>query len=160
MRLTPLDIRQQQFTVRMFRGLDPQEVDAFLDEVADDYETMLRENALLREQVIAFEERSRGLADREKALQDTLMTAQKMAEEVKENARREAQLIVREAELQGDKLVEEARAVEARLRNDISAFKRTRGRLVEDLQAVLERYHRLLSSELEAEADDDEPERD
>ena len=121
---------------------------------------MLRENALLREQVIAFEEHSRGLADREKALQDTLMTAQKMAEEVKENARREAQLVVREAELQGDKLVEEARAVEARLRNDISAFKRTRGRLVEDLQAVLERYHRLLSSELEAEADDDEPERD
>lgn len=160
MRLTPLDIRQQQFTVRMFRGLDPQEVDAFLDEVADDYETMLRENALLREQVIAFEERSRGLADREKALQDTLVTAQKMAEEVKDNARREAQLIVREAELQGDKLVEEARAVEARLRNDISAFKRTRGRLVEDLQAVLERYHRLLRSDLEAEAGDDEPERD
>ncbi len=159
MRLTPLDIRQQQFTVRMFRGLDPQEVDAFLENVAEDYEMVLRENAVLREQVIAFEERSRGLADREKALQDTLVTAQKMADEMKDAARREAQLIVREAELQGDKLVEEARAVEARLRNDISGLKRTRGRLVEDFQATLERYHRLLGSELEADGGD-EPERD
>ncbi|MGH7326648.1 MAG: DivIVA domain-containing protein [Candidatus Rokuibacteriota bacterium] len=158
MRLTPLDIRQQQFTVRMFRGLDPQEVDAFLENVAEDYETVLRENTVLREQVIAFEERSRGLADREKALQDTLVTAQKMADEMKDAARREAQLIVREAELQGDKLVEEARAVEARLRNDISGLKRTRGRLVEDFQATLERYHRLLGSELEADGGD-EPER-
>jgi cell division initiation protein len=93
MRLTPLDIRQQQFTVRMFRGLDAQEVDAFLEDVAEDYEATLKENALLREQLSALEERSRGLVDREKALQDTLLTTQRLAEEMKESARREAQLI-------------------------------------------------------------------
>ena len=51
MRITPHDIRQQQFTVRMFRGFDPQEVDAFLEDVADDYESLLKENQLLKEQI-------------------------------------------------------------------------------------------------------------
>src|SRR5947199_10344886 len=78
MRISPLDIRQQQFTVRMLRGFDKHEVDAFLDDVADDYETGLKENALLREQLATLDERSRGLAERERALQDTLVTTQRL----------------------------------------------------------------------------------
>ena len=58
MRISPLDIRQQQFTVKMFRGFDSSEVDAFLDDVADDYEVVLKENALLKEQLATLEERS------------------------------------------------------------------------------------------------------
>jgi cell division initiation protein len=50
-RITPMDIRQQQFTVKMFRGFDVQEVDTFLDDLAGDYETLLKENALLKEQL-------------------------------------------------------------------------------------------------------------
>jgi cell division initiation protein len=149
MRLTPLDIRQQQFTVRMFRGLDAHEVDAFLEDVAEDYEALLKENALLKEQLSALEERSRGLTERERALQETLVTTQKLAEELKENARREGQLIVREAELRGEKLLEEARAEEARLRSEIHALKRARQQLLEDLRATLERYQRLFTSDLE-----------
>src|SRR3989442_1167752 len=61
MRISPLDIRQQQFTVKLLRGFDTQEVDAFLDDVAEDYETVLKEKAQLREQVATFEERARGL---------------------------------------------------------------------------------------------------
>ena len=53
MRITPMDIRQQQFTVRMFRGFDVQEVDTFLEDLADDYEAMLKENTLLKEQLQA-----------------------------------------------------------------------------------------------------------
>jgi cell division initiation protein len=159
MRLTPLDIRQQQFTVRMFRGLDPQEVDTFLEDVAEDYETVLRQNALLKEQVTALEERGRGVGDREKALQDTLMTTQKLAEEMKENARREAQLIVREAELRGEKLLEEARAEEGRIRTDIHALRRTRRQLVEELRMTVERYQRLLEADDVGEGGD-EPKRE
>src|SRR5919198_5733854 len=140
MRLTPLDIRQQQFTVRMFRGFDPQEVDAFLEDVAEDYEAAIREGALLKEQVAALEERGRGLGDREKALQDTLVTTQRLAEDMKESARREAQLLVREAELRGEKMLEEVRAEEARIRSEIKALRRTQRELVEDLKATLERY--------------------
>jgi cell division initiation protein len=148
MRLTPLDIRQQQFTVRMFRGLDPQEVDAFLEDVAEDYESVLKENGLLREQLTALEERSRGLVEREKALQDTLLATQRLAEEMKESARREAQLIMREAELRGDKFVEDLRAEEARIRAEINELKRARRQVAEDLRAALERYHRIFAADL------------
>jgi cell division initiation protein len=152
MRLSPLDIRQQQFTVRMFRGFDPQEVDAFLEDVAEDYEAALRETALLKEQLGALEERSRGLAEREKALQDTLLTTQKLAEDMKEAARRESQLLVREAELRGEKMLEEVRSEEASTRADIKGLRRIQRQLVEDLRSTLERYHRLISSDILPEA--------
>ena len=87
MRISPLDIRQQQFTVKWFRGFDIHEVDAFLDDVAEDYETVLKENAQLKEQVATFEERSRGLNEREKALQDTLVTTHRLGDEIKATAR-------------------------------------------------------------------------
>jgi cell division initiation protein len=96
----------------------------------------------------ALEERSRGLIDREKALQDTLLTTQRLAEEMKESARREAQLIMREAELRGDKFVEDLRAEEARIRSDINELKRARRQVAEDLRATLDRYHRIFAADL------------
>jgi cell division initiation protein len=149
MRITPHDIRQQQFSSKMFKGYDPQEVDAFLDDVAEDYETVLKESALLKEQMAAQEERSRGVTERERSLNDTLVTTQRLVDEMKTSAKREAELIVREAELTGDKAVEAARAEEARIRLDMQELKRLRRRLVEDVAATLERYQRLLA-ELES----------
>ncbi|MEK7878747.1 MAG: DivIVA domain-containing protein, partial [candidate division NC10 bacterium] len=126
MRITPIDIRQQQFTLKLFRGFDVQEVDAFLEDLANDYEELVKENALLKEQLAGLEERARGVTDREKMLQDTLVTTQRMVEEFKENGRREAQLVVREAAIQADKILEEARAEEAKIKNQILALKRAR----------------------------------
>jgi len=147
-RISPMDIRQQQFRVKMFRGFDVQEVDTFLEDVAEDYETLLKENALLKEQLQALEERARGLEDREKVLQDTLITAQRLSEEMKEGARREAALIVREAELQGDKQVEAARGEEAAIRTEINLLKRQRRQLAEGLRSTLEMYQRLIEQDL------------
>ena len=148
MRITPMDIRKQQFTLKLFRGFDVQEVDAFLDEVADDYEKLVRENALLKEQLGALEERLRGVEDREKLLQETLITTQRVAEEMKESARREAQLTMREAELQADKLLEEARAEEAKIKHELLSLKRMRRQLAEGLRATLEMYQRLTTEDL------------
>lgn len=147
MRITPMDIRQQQFTAR-FRGFDRQEVDAFLADVAADYEQLVKENALLKEQLAALEERSRGIEGREKLLRDTLLTTQRLAEEMKDGAKREANLLVREAELQGDKLLEEARAEEAKIKAEILALKRTRRQLAEGLRVTLDMYQRLVNEEL------------
>ena len=149
MRITPHDIRQQQFTVRMFRGFDPTEVDAFLEDVADDYEALLKESALLKEQIAAQEERSRGVLEREKNLQEVLVTSQRLVDEMKAAAQREAELIVREAELRGDKVVEAARGEEAKIRVEIQSLKRLRRQLVEDLSSTMERYQRMLASEAE-----------
>jgi cell division initiation protein len=158
MRISPHDIRQQQFTIRMFRGFEPHEVDAFLEDVADEYETLLKESQLLKEQLATQEERQRGVLELERTLQDTLLTTQRLVEEVKSTARRdaeetrsaarhEAELIVREAELRGEKAVETSRAEEARIRVDIQALKRIRRQLVEDFGATLDRYQRMFSTE-------------
>jgi cell division initiation protein len=158
MRISPHDIRQQQFTTRMFRGFEPHEVDAFLQDVADEYEAVLKECQQLKEHRAVQDERQRGVLELERTLQDTLLTTQRLVDEMKTGARRdadeirsaarhEADLIVREAELRGEKAVEIARAEEARIRVDIQALKRIRRQLVEDLAATLERYQRLLGSE-------------
>ena len=149
MRITPHDIRQQQFTVRMFRGFDPSEVDAFLEDVADDYEGLLKENALLKEQIAAQEERSRGVLEREKNLHDVMVTTQRLVDEMKTTAKREADLIVREAELRGEKAVEAARGEEAKIRVEIQTLKRMRRQLVEELGSTMERYQRMLTREME-----------
>src|ERR671934_2201709 len=150
MRITPHDIRQQQFSSKMLKGYDPQEVDAFLDDVAEDYEAVLKEVALLKEQIAAHEDRARGVTERERLLQETLVTTQRLGEEMKNNTRREAELILREAELTGEKAVEAARAEEGRVRADIVALKRTRRQLVEEVMATLDRYHRILAADLPA----------
>jgi cell division initiation protein len=155
-RITPMDIRQQQFTVRMFRGFDVQEVDTFLEDLAADYETLLKENALLKEQLQTLEERARGLEDRERVLQETLVTTQKVMEEMKESARREAALVVREAELKGEKMVEAARTAEASIQAEVEALKRMRRQLAESVRSTVDMYQRLLDQEIRAEAKDEE----
>jgi cell division initiation protein len=154
MRISPLDIRQQQFSVKWFRGFDIHEVDAFLDDVAEDYETVLKENAQLKEQVATFEERSRGLVEREKALQETLVTTHRLGDEMKASARKEAELQMREAELRSEKIVEEGRAEEARIRGEIQTLRRVRRQLIEDFRATLESYYRMMSAEFGEDKDD------
>lgn len=156
MRITPHDIRQQQFTSKMLKGYDPHEVDAFLDDVAEDYESVLKETALLREQMTAIEERSRGVNEREKSLQETLVTTQRLAEEMKAAARREGELIVREAELRAEKVLEAVRGEEARIRTEIHALRRMRRQVFEEMTSTLQRYQRLVSAEDVADAPDDD----
>ena len=157
MRITPMDIRQQQFTVKMFRGFDTQEVDTFLEDLAADYEALLKENSLLKEQLQALEERTRGLEEREKVLQETLVTTQRLVEEMKDQARREAAVIIREGEVQADRIIEASRTAEGNLQSEIIALKRTRRQLAEGLRSTVEMYQRLLEQDLKA-ASGDEPE--
>jgi cell division initiation protein len=156
-RITPMDIRQQQFTVKMFRGFDTQEVDTFLEDLAADYEALLKENSLLKEQLQALEERTRGLEEREKVLQETLVTTQRLVEEMKDQARREAAVIIREGEVQADRIIEASRTAEGNLQSEIIALKRTRRQLAEGLRSTVEMYQRLLEQDLKA-ASGDEPE--
>jgi cell division initiation protein len=148
MRITPMDIRQQQFTVKMFRGFDVQEVDTFLEDLADDYETLMRENALLKEQLQSMEERLRGLEDREKVLKETLVTTHKLVEDMKQGAQREAELHVKEAEMRARKIVESAHQAAAPVETQIAALRTTRRQMAESLRATLEMFQRLVEQEL------------
>ena len=148
MRMTATDIRQQQFAVRLFRGFDPQEVDAFLEEMADDFDELTRENALLREQLVQVEEKSRGVEGREKTLQETLVTTQKIAEEFKENSRREAELVLREAHLRAEKFMQDAREEHAKLTSEVSALRRLRRQLGEEIMSTISAHKRLAEQAL------------
>ena len=156
MRISALDIRQQQFTVRTFRGLDRQEVEAFLEDVAEDYESVVKENALLKEQLAVLEERSRNITEHERTLQETLVTTHRLTEEMKQTAKREAEMIVRDAEMRGEKIAEATRTEDARLKSELQSLKRLRRQLVEELRSTLARYDRLLNTEQSGEPTDGE----
>jgi cell division initiation protein len=148
MRMTATDIRQQQFAVRLFRGFDPQEVDAFLEEMADEVEELTRENALLKEQLFQQEEKSKGIEGREKTLQETLVTTQKIAEEFKENSRREAELILREAHLRAEKAMQDTREEHAKLTAEVGGLRRLRRQLGEEIMNTLATHKRLAEQAL------------
>ena len=153
MRITPMDIRQQQFSVRMFRGFDVQEVDSFLEDLADDYETLMRENALLKEQLQAMEERLRGVEDRERVLKETLVTTHRLVEDMKQSAQREADLQMKEAEVRARAIVETAQHAGNQVEAQVAALRKTRRQLAESLRATLEMFQRLLEQELSGDAE-------
>jgi cell division initiation protein len=107
MKLTPLDIRHKEFK-RGMRGYADVEVDEFLDEVADEYERLFKENIDLTDRVEALEEKVAGYQRIEDTLQKTLVNAQASAEEQKQNANKQAQLVLQDAELKARQMVNEA----------------------------------------------------
>lgn len=109
MRIAPLDMRQPRFRAAV-RGFDKTEVVAFLTEAADDYESALREIDRLRQDLARSESLLVEHREREGTLRNTLVTAQKLADEIKSSAENEAQLIVREAQGRAELLVQKAQA--------------------------------------------------
>lgn len=128
MRITPLDVRKQEFR-KVVRGLDPEEVYAFLATVADEYETVLTDNKQLRERVLELDEKVTEYRNMEKTLRDTLLTAERVMAEARENARKEAELILRDAHLRAEheianiaSQVQDLRAQVRELRNQRDGF--------------------------------------
>jgi len=129
MRVSPLDLRQQRFK-QVLRGYDRAEVVAFLTEAADDYEQALLEIDRLREDVKRLEALLSEHREREANLRNTLMTAQRLADEIKQAAHTEAKLIVREAEGRADLLLQKAQGRLDEIERDINEM-RLRRRTVE-----------------------------
>jgi len=132
--LTPLDIRKKKGDFsRGLRGYDSQEVDTFLDMAAERLEELVRDNLSLRERVAHLSEKVEGQEGRERAVQEALVTAQALREEITGQARREAELIRQEAEAESRRLWEETEsATRKRLEESEAMSKRTR----EEAEAV------------------------
>ncbi|WP_243688408.1 DivIVA domain-containing protein [Geotalea toluenoxydans] len=105
MKITPIDIQQQQFKGKMIGGLDPEDVDAFLQMVAQEMEGLLRENNELKEQLNRNSAAMAAMEGQETKLRDAVLAAQNIAEDMKANARKEATLLVSEAELKGERII-------------------------------------------------------
>ena len=109
MKVSPLDLRQQRFRTA-FRGFDKVEVASFMAAVADDYEQALRETDRLHQDLAQMEAALNEHREHEKNLQNTLMTAQKLSDDIKSHAEQEARRVVREAEGRSELLLEKTSA--------------------------------------------------
>ncbi|HCV42735.1 MAG TPA: hypothetical protein DGH68_04560 [Bacteroidetes bacterium] len=141
MKLTPLDIKKQEFKKAM-RGYDPVEVDTFMDMMANEFEEVLRQQKDTRDKVVEVETQLKDYRQIEKTLQQTLLQAQEATSKTYESARREADLITREAEMKASKLLEQANAEHNKLNQEISQLRAKR-------ESLIGRMRVLLSSELD-----------
>lgn len=147
MNITPLDIQQQQFKGKMLGGLDPHDVDAFLQMVAAEMESLIRENSDLKEQGRKASLQLDELSQREVALRDTMLAAQKISEEMKANAQKEATLLISEAELKGERIVADAENRLLQLNNQIHEIKRLKLQFESNLRSLLESHLKMLTLE-------------
>ncbi|NJL16469.1 MAG: DivIVA domain-containing protein [Nitrospira sp.] len=103
MKITPLDIQQMVFQVKL-RGYDREEVNRFLEEISQTVEVLNRDNVMLRDRIESLEQQVSELKRTETTLSNTLVSAQSLADDVKRSAQRDADLIVKEAELKAGEL--------------------------------------------------------
>lgn len=141
MALTPLDIHNKEFSRRL-RGYDEDEVNEFLDQVIKDYELLIRENKETKEELEKQKERLDHFKSIEDTLSRTIIVAQETADEVKHNSKKEAQLIIKEAEKNADRIINESLSKSRRVAMDTEELKKQatiyRTRFVSLLEAQLE----------------------
>jgi len=153
MRITPLDIQQKQFPMK-FRGFDVEEVYAFLEVIREEMEELLRENANLKENVQRTEVQIREFKDMETTLRETLMTAQQMVEDYKLNARKEAELLIREAEFRAENMIKESHEKVIKIHEDITDMKGIRRHFKEELKRLIENHLTMLQFDDKRERED------
>ena len=136
--LTPLDIRRYDFGSAL-RGYDKTRVDQFRDQVAAEVERLVRLNQDLNQKSGGLVEQLRAFRERDKALNDALVSAQQLRGEIREQADREAQLLMREARAQVEKDVEGIRAEARRLEDEIQGLVKARRTYLSQLRTMVER---------------------
>jgi cell division initiation protein len=153
-RLTPLEIQKREFA-KKFKGFDPVEVQSFLTEAAEDMEELVRQNADLDARLRALQEENGEHRERERILKATLLTAQQASEEIRTSARKEAELIVREAQDSAERLTHSALQRSAEIEKAIHELKIQRANFRIQLQKMIELFQQVL----EFDRDEDEKDR-
>ncbi|MHB1862047.1 MAG: DivIVA domain-containing protein [Gemmatimonadaceae bacterium] len=136
--LTPLDVRRYDFG-KALRGYDPERVDQFREQVAEELERLMRVNQELEAKAKGFHEQLRAFRERDKALNDALVSAQQLRSEIGEQAEREGQLIIREARAEGERLLDQARADARALEQELATLERARRTFVTQFRVLIER---------------------
>ena len=147
MRLTPLDIYQHEFSRKKIGGLDDAEVHEFLKKVGREYEALYGENKAQKDQIERLTAQMKDYLELEKTLKQTLISAQKASGDLKNNAEKEAQLIVKESEIQAERIIDEARQESEQINKEIREMKRQKRMLKVELRTVLESYLTMLNED-------------
>ena len=141
MALTPMDIHNKEFT-RSFRGYDDDEVDQFLDEIVEEFERLYKENIDLKDRLAMLADQISNYKTMENTLKETLVTAQKAADEVSESAQKKSDLIVQEAEGKARTIIDEAN-------NKVNEIKKEFDEYRKQMQVFKSRFKNLLETQLE-----------
>ena len=145
MKITPIDIQQQQFKGKMFGGLDSEDVDAFLQMVSGEMEDLIRENTELKEQARRVAADMEDMKQKEGSLRETMLAAQKITEEMKANSQKEATLLISEAELQAERILADADKKLAELKSQIQELRREKLQFETALKSLLDTHYKMLT---------------
>jgi len=136
MRITPLDIRKQPFR-RTLRGFDPDAVNSFLEMVASEYETIIKQNNEFATQIKSLEQRLDSYIKIERVLNETLLTAQKATDEARVNAQKEAELIIKDAMIRAERYEDESRQRVLSLESELVSLRNQRDSFLARFKAML-----------------------
>lgn len=136
--LTPLDVRRYEFA-RKVRGYDPDRVDQFREQVADELERLTRLNQELEQKARGFHDQLKSFRERDKALNEALVSAQQLRAEMREQSERESQLLMREAQAESDRILGDAQANIRRVEDELAALERFRRNYLTQLRIFVER---------------------
>jgi cell division initiation protein len=155
MKITPLDIQQQKFKTR-FRGFDIREVDAFLEQISETFEGLQKKNEGQGEEVRRLELEIQGYRKREETFKRAMLNSQKVLDQMKDNARKSAELLIAEAEVKAEKILNKAHNRLAQLHEDIAELKRQRTQIEVQISSIIEAHSRLLEIGKEGMKESDE----
>lgn len=155
MKLTPIDVQQQQFKKATWGGVDRGEVHSFLDMVAAQMSELSRENNELRAEVKRAKAEIDDHRAREETLREAMLTAQRAIDEIRDHAKKEAQLTVSEAELRAERILHNAHGRVTKLADEVHDLQRQRLRAIEELRGIVTTHLKLIElSELQANEDE------
>jgi cell division initiation protein len=155
MKVTPLDLRQAKLRVAM-RGYDRNEVDALLNEVADDYEQALRETDRLHQELQRLEATVTEHREHERNLRNTLLTAQRLSDEIREHAEQESRRLVEDAEARAELIFQKTQSRVEEVQREIDGLKLKR----RDVETTLQSTIATLRNALEFVREQEQKERD
>jgi DivIVA domain-containing protein len=136
--LTPLDVRRYEFG-KSFRGYDPERVNQFRDQVAEELERLSRLNQDLDAKARGFHEQLRAFRERDKAINEALVSAQQLRGEIREQAQKEGELVLREARADAERMLDEARSDIRRIEDQLGALERARRAFLAQMRVLCER---------------------
>lgn len=154
MKITPLDIQKHVFR-RTVRGFDAEEVQTFLFLVAEELESVIRQNLSLTAEVKRLQEMTLEHEERERILKDTLVTTQKITEHLKENAKREAELIVRDAEFRAEEILSKAQGRAAKVEEAMAELRVLRDQLRQRVRSQITAITQMIEAQEAADQHDD-----
>lgn len=146
MKITPLDIRQQQFNVR-FRGFDAEEVDTFLEMIADEYEEIIEENKRLNEEMEKREKDMKLFIENEEKLKKELKSSRHAGEDITKTAGKEAQKIIEDAELKAREILGNSHSEVEKIKKEIDVLKEQKKQLTVKIKEIIDSYSKLLEKE-------------